>query len=58
MKNNSEFCEWKSPTSILDNVEFNIQCEHNPLKKGTVPNNFAYQDFKFCPFCGRKISWK
>ena len=39
------------------NICFKIQCNHNPLKTGIVPNNFAYGDFKFCPFCGRKIKW-
>lgn len=53
----AEICKWQSAGHCDSNIEFEVQCNHNPLKKGIVPNNFAYQDFKFCPFCGRKIKW-
>ena len=51
-------CEWKSAGDIMDNAEFKVQCNHNPLIRGKVPNNFSFHDFRFCPFCGRKIVWK
>lgn len=53
-------CIWKSNYEIIkdSNVIFDIQCRNdNGLKYGTVPNNFAYGDFKYCPYCGRKIKW-
>lgn len=56
--NDETVCEWESPVDIMDNAEFKVQCNHNPLKRGIVPNNFSFRDFKFCPFCGRKIVWK
>ena len=52
---NEETCEWSGPIEICDNEEFEIQCRHNPLRRGVVPNNFATNDFVYCPFCGRKI---
>lgn len=54
----TEVCEWKCARDIMDNTEFKVQCFHNPLKHGIVPNNFAYQHFKFCPYCGRRIVWQ
>lgn len=57
MRNEKERCEWKSPMQIFDNVEFKIQCKADPLERGVVPNNFAIGNFKYCPFCGRKIKW-
>lgn len=57
-ENGENVCEWKSAGDIMENVEFKVQCNHNPLTRKKVPNNFSFQDFKFCPFCGRKIVWK
>ena len=57
MTKNEEYCEWKDAVECFDNTEFKIQCEFNPLKRGIVPNNFAHHNFKFCPFCGRRIKW-
>lgn len=51
-------CEWQCSGDFADNTEFKVQCNHNPLKRGIVPNNFSYQDFKFCPYCSRKIVWR
>ena len=48
-------CEWKYTKEIMDNAEFKVGCNQNALKKGTVPNNFSYHDFKYCPYCGRRI---
>ena len=48
-------CEWKYTKEIMDNAEFKVGCNQNALKKGTVPNNFSYHDFKYCPYCGKKI---
>ena len=48
-------CKWKYDREIMDNAEFKISCNSKPLKRGIVPNNFSYHDFKFCPYCGRKI---
>lgn len=48
-------CEWKYSKEIMDNIEFQVGCNQTPLKSGIVPNNFSYHDFKFCPFCGKKI---
>ena len=48
-------CEWKYTKEIIDNAEFKVGCNQNALKKGTVPNNFSYHDFKYCPYCGRRI---
>lgn len=53
----NEVCEWKTGIDAMDNTEFKVQCELNPLKRHSVPNNFSFQKFKFCPFCGRKIKW-
>lgn len=55
MQENEEYCEWKDAGECFDNTEFKIQCEFAPLVRGTVPNNFAHHNFKFCPFCGRRI---
>lgn len=55
---NEVYCEWQDSRECFDNTEFKIQCEHNPLKLGTVPNNFAHHNFIYCPFCGRRIKWK
>lgn len=57
MQENEEYCEWKDAVECFDNTEFKIQCEFAPLVRGTVPNNFAHHNFKFCPFCGRRIKW-
>lgn len=53
----TEYCKWESAGGICDNTRFAVQCNHNPLQWGEVPNNFAYSKFKYCPFCGRKITW-
>lgn len=53
-----EYCEWKDSGECFGNTKFKIQCENNPLKRGVVPNNFAHHNFKFCPFCGKKIKWE
>ena len=50
-----DVCEWKYTKEIMDNAEFKVGCNQNALKKGTVPNNFSYHDFKYCPYCGKKI---
>lgn len=56
-RDNGETCEWQSPAIMDENYKFKVQCNHNPLKRGTVPANFSYRDFVYCPFCGRKIDW-
>ena len=48
-------CEWKYSKEIMDNAEFKVGCNPNALKRGVVPNNFSYHDFKYCPYCGKKI---
>ena len=53
-----DVCEWKYTKEIMDNAEFKVGCNQNALKKGTVPNNFSYHDFKYCPYCGKKILCK
>ena len=50
-----DVCEWKYTKEIMDNAEFKVGCNQNALKKGYVPNNFSYHDFKYCPYCGKKI---
>ena len=50
-----DVCEWKYTKEIMDNAEFKVGCNQNALKKGIVPNNFSYHDFKYCPYCGKKI---
>ena len=50
-----DVCEWKYTKEIMDNAEFKVGCNPNALKRGVVPNNFSYHDFKFCPYCGKKI---
>ena len=50
-----DVCEWKYTKEIMDNAEFKVGCNQNALKKGTVPNNFSYHNFKYCPYCGRRI---
>lgn len=57
MAKDYETCKWKSALGAFDNARFEVQCNHNPLEFDEVPNNFSYQEFKFCPFCGRKIQW-
>lgn len=56
-KSDTEECKWTCTGDIFDNNEFKVQCNHNPLKREKVPNNFSFCDFKYCPFCGRKIKW-
>ena len=51
-------CEWKYTKEIMDNAEFKVGCNTNALKRGVVPNNFSYHDFKYCPYCGKKILCK
>ena len=48
-------CEWKYTKEIMDNAEFKVGCNPNALKRGVVPNNFSYHDFKYCPYRGKKI---
>ena len=48
-------CEWKYTREIMDNAEFKVGCNQNALKRGIVPNNFSYHDFKYCPYCGKRI---
>ena len=48
-------CEWKYTKEIMDNAEFKVGCNTNVLKRGVVPNNFSYHDFKYCPYCSKKI---
>ena len=48
-------CEWKYTKEIMDNAEFKVGCNPNALKRGVVPNNFSYHDFKYCPYCGKQI---
>ena len=50
-----DVCEWKYPKEIMDNTEFEVSCNSRPLKRGIVPNNFSFYDFKYCPYCGKKI---
>ena len=50
-----DVCEWKYTKEIMDNAEFKVGCNKNALKNGIVPNNFSYHDFKYCPYCGKKI---
>ena len=51
----NDVCEWKYTKEIMDNAEFKVGCNQNALKRGIVPNNFSYHDFKYCPYCGKKI---
>ena len=51
----NDVCEWKYTKEIMDNAEFKVGCNKNALKRGIVPNNFSYHDFKYCPYCGKKI---
>lgn len=51
----NDVCEWKCPKEIMDNKEFEVSCNSSPLKRGVVPNNFSFCDFKYCPYCGKKI---
>ena len=55
----SKYCNWKSAYGIFEdgNDVFKVECNDNPTKYKSVPNNFSFHDFKFCPFCGRKIKW-
>lgn len=57
-KKDENVCQWEATRQIMDNAEFKVQCNCNPLIRGKVPNNFSFHNFKFCPFCGRKIVWK
>ena len=50
-----DVCEWKYTKEIMDNAEFTVGCNPNALKRGIVPNNFSYHNFKYCPYCGKKI---
>lgn len=50
-----DVCVWKYSKEIMDNVEFEVGCNQTPLKRGIVPNNFSYHEFRFCPFCGKKM---
>ena len=50
-----DVCEWKYTKEIMDNAEFKVGCNQNALKRGIVPNNFSYHDFKYCPYCGKRI---
>ena len=50
-----DVCEWKYTKEIMDNAEFKVGCNTNVLKRGVVPNNFSYHDFKYCPYCSKKI---
>ena len=50
-----DVCEWKYTKEIMDNAEFKVGCNPNALKRGVVPNNFSYHDFKYCPYRGKKI---
>ena len=50
-----DVCKWKYTKEIMDNAEFKVGCNQNALKRGIVPNNFSYHDFKYCPYCGKKI---
>ena len=50
-----DVCEWKYSKEIMDNAEFKVGCNPNALKRGIVPNNFAYHNFIYCPYCGKKI---
>ena len=43
-----DVCEWKYTKEIMDNAEFKVGCNPNALKRGVVPNNFSYHDFKYC----------
>ena len=49
-----ETCEWRYTKEIMDNAEFKVGCNQNALKRGIIPNNFSYHDFKYCPYCGKK----
>lgn len=50
-----DVCEWKFNREIMCNAEFKVGCNPNALKRGIVPNNFAYHNFRYCPYCGKKI---
>lgn len=53
-------CSWKSAYGLFEdgNRVFNVECNDNPLERGnSVPNNFCFTDFKYCPYCGRRIKW-
>ena len=50
-----DVCKWKYTKEIMDNAEFKVGCNTNVLKRGVVPNNFSYHDFKYCPYCSKKI---
>ena len=52
-----ETCKWRTPFQIGDNVKFEVQCNHDPLKSNEVPANFSWQTFIYCPWCGRRIEW-
>lgn len=55
-----ETCTWKSPHFIGEegNEVFEVECSSRPLKRKSIPNNFSFQDFKYCPFCGKEIDWQ
>jgi hypothetical protein len=52
-------CMWQSPPMIFEdgNGLFKIACNQHPLKYKSIPNNFSFNEFRYCPFCGRKIEW-
>lgn len=50
-----DVCEWKFTREIMDNAEFKVGCNPNALKRGIFPNNFSYCNFKYCPYCSKKI---
>ena len=45
-ENDENVCQWESARDIMENAEFKVQCNHNPLIRGKVPNNFSFHDFK------------
>lgn len=57
IKRENQICKWESGMDIMSNARFRVECNGNPLKYRDVPNNFSFQDFKFCPFCGKIIEW-
>lgn len=53
----TDYCDWKESYHSFSNSSIEIQCKSRSKTVAIIPKQVSYCNFKYCPYCGRKIRW-